>query len=62
MIIKNLKYGISRFIEDAMGKGDYWHVRLKPIEDMSKSTNIYFLDMTLKSYYPGEMEDSCILL
>lgn len=57
MIIKNLKYGISRFIEDAMGKGDYWHVRLKPIEDISKSTHIYFLNMTLKSYYPGEMEN-----
>ncbi|MDD3738105.1 MAG: D-glucuronyl C5-epimerase family protein [Lentimicrobiaceae bacterium] len=55
-IIKKIKYGISRAIAELKGENDYWHPRLKPLDKTECSNDIYFLDMSPKADYYGEME------
>ena len=51
-------YGVNRFKDELIGKEDYWHVRLKPYSDIAKTkTQVYYLDMTPKAFYPGEMKN-----
>lgn len=57
MILRKIKYGCIRLFDEFLGKEDYWHLRLKPIHDLTQIDKIYFHDMSNKGFYPGEIED-----
>lgn len=58
LVFEKILYGVNRLKDELISREDYWHVRLKPYSDMSRvKTQVYYLDMTPKAFYPGEMKD-----
>lgn len=57
MILKKIKYGCVRLYNEFQGREDYWHLRLKPVNNFTQTDKVYFHDMSIKGYYPGEIED-----
>jgi len=57
MLLQKIKYGFTRLRDELVGNEDYWHCRERALSSEELTDTVYFLDMSRKGVYPGEMVD-----
>ncbi|MCQ2342185.1 MAG: D-glucuronyl C5-epimerase family protein [Paludibacteraceae bacterium] len=55
--MNKIKYGFCRFVDELSQKSDYWHLRMPTRLNPEEWDRTYYLDMSGKGTYPGEMQN-----